>query len=89
MCKKCLIPWSHGKFTLTVTPSNRHRKKRRQYQIERLQQLIKSKKISKADVVKLTRKLKRLQQQNNHIAVNYYDNLFLTAVSISYTKKIF
>lgn len=70
MCCKCLTPWSLGKFTATMIPANHHRKKRRQFQIERLQQKVKSDETSKADVAKLTKKLKRLQQLNNHVAVS-------------------
>lgn len=72
MCRKCLTPWSLGKFTLSTIASNHHRKKRRQFQIERLQKQIKSGESSKTDAVKLTRKLKRLQQLNNHVAVSFY-----------------
>lgn len=70
MCRKCLTPWSLGNFKVEMNPSNRHRKKRRQHRIERLQNKIKSSETSKSDVAKLTRKMKRLQQQNNHVAVS-------------------
>lgn len=74
MCRKCLTPWLLGKFELSTIPSNHHRKRRRQFQIERLQKEIKSGKSSKGDAVKLTRKLKRLQQLNNHVAVSFNSN---------------
>lgn len=71
MCRRCLTPWSIGKFSVKMVPSNHSRKRRRQYRIERLHQQIKSVETSKAaDVAKLTRKLKRLQQLNNHVAVS-------------------
>lgn len=70
MCKKCLTPWSLGQFTLRIRPSNRKRKARRKFQIERLQKEAKESKTAGGK-----RKIERLQQQNNHAAV-IYSNLF-------------
>ncbi|KAG5675146.1 hypothetical protein PVAND_005073 [Polypedilum vanderplanki] len=68
MCKKCLTPWSLGQFTVKMKSSNHKRKARRKFKIERLQK--KAKQTSKkADVTAINRKIERLKQQNNHIAL--------------------
>ena len=69
MCSKCLTPWMSGKFTLQMRSSNPKRVARRNHTIERLQQKVKSKQISETESKTLTKKIKRLQQQNNHVAV--------------------
>jgi isopentenyl phosphate kinase len=55
-----------------MEPSNHKRKARRKHRIERLQKEAKS---DKADVTGVSRKIARLQRQNNHVAV-IYSNLF-------------
>lgn len=69
MCSTCLIPWKLGQFNLTVKPSNAKRQTRRNHRIERLQEQLKSKELDKKDAKAISRKLKRLQRQNNHVAV--------------------
>lgn len=69
MCSKCLTPWTSGKFNIKMKPSNGKRTARRNYRIERLQLQVKSKQSSKTECKAITKRIKRLQQQNNHVAV--------------------
>ena len=69
MCTKCLTPWTSGKFNLEMKSSNPKRRARRNYRIERLQLKLKSRQSSEAESKVLARNIKRLQQQNNHVAV--------------------
>lgn len=70
MCSKCLTPWIYGKFHLSMKPSNSKRRMRRNHRIERLQAQLKSKQATnETDAKTLGRKIKKLQQQNNHVAV--------------------
>lgn len=69
MCSKCLTPWTLGKFNVVMKSSNPKRITRRNHRIERLQLKVKSQKSSETESKALTKKIKRLQQQNNHVAV--------------------
>lgn len=70
MCSKCLTPWTLGKFNLDMRSSNAKRTARRNYRIERLQLQMKSKQSSATKCKAINKRIKRLQQQNNHVAVN-------------------
>ncbi|CAG9798794.1 unnamed protein product [Chironomus riparius] len=69
MCTKCLTPWTSGKFNLEMKSSNPKRIARRNYRIERLQLKVKCRQSSEDESKAFTRNIKRLQQQNNHVAL--------------------
>jgi hypothetical protein len=86
MCKKCLSPWTLGQFTIQIQSSNHRRKRRRGYQIERLQKKIKS--ATNREQIKLNKRIKKLQEQNNHVAV-IYDNLLVDKSHVPHTTSSF
>lgn len=69
MCKKCLTFWSAGQFTVELKISKQKRRVRKKFLIEKYTKELKEGKNSKR-IKTLKKILRRLNKQNNQIAVS-------------------